>query len=251
MAQGDNPVVQQLEEQMERIQERLRRPQRSGGGWLKLLGGLGLGAIVGGALAFYLRSREEEPAYAPPPPPPASPRRDDAILLRPAPTPPSAPAAKNDDAPITLKTPVVPATPPAEEPTPAPATESAVAPAAAEAGTEAAQPASSDSAPPADVAAEEPATATEEAAAPELSGGVEALTDEEALEAPVAEFYANAVVPTDGQCPASHPIKGNINRNGLLIFHTPDSNNYERTKAEACFASAADAEAAGFRKSRS
>ncbi|MFN8513881.1 MAG: hypothetical protein U0841_15120 [Chloroflexia bacterium] len=58
-------------------------------------------------------------------------------------------------------------------------------------------------------------------------------------------------MPTDGQCPASHPIKGNINRNGLLIFHTPDSNNYERTKAEACFASEADAEAAGFRKSRS
>ncbi len=42
MAQGDNPVVQQLEEQMARIQERLRRPQRSGGGWLKLLGGLHL-----------------------------------------------------------------------------------------------------------------------------------------------------------------------------------------------------------------
>jgi hypothetical protein len=231
MAQGDNPAVQQLEAGMERIQELLKRPRRSGGGWLKLLGGIGLGALAGGVIAFLLRSREEEPLYVPPPPPPA-PRRDDAILLRPAPTPP---AAQDDDAPITLKTPSAPAEPPAAE----------------EASAATAPPVASDPAPPAEAAAadpEETATPEEESAAP---ADAEELTAEEVMDAPVAEFYPNAVVPTDGQCPASHPIKGNINRNGQLIFHTPGSNNYGRTNAEACFATEEDAEAAGFRKSRS
>jgi hypothetical protein len=207
----------------------LRRPQRSGGGWLKLLGGLGLGALVGGALAFFLRSREEEPFYAPPPP--APPRRDDdAILLRASPAPPSAPAAaEEDDEPTVLKTLGVPATAPAAEPVAAPPAE---------------EPSDDVAAP----AAEEPAAPAEASA---MTHDADDLTAEEAMDAPVAEFYANAVVPTEGQCPASHPIKGNINRNGQLIFHTPDSNNYARVNAEACFVSEEDAEAAGFRKSRS
>jgi hypothetical protein len=238
MGQGENPVVQQLEERMGRIQELLERPQRSGGGWLKLLGGLGLGALLGGAVAYFLRSREEEPFYAPPPPPPAPPRRDDdAVLLRAAPAPPGAPAAaEEDDQPIVLRTPSAPAAPPAEEAVAAPSAEApgddvAAAPEAAVAP-----------------AAEEAAAPL---AAPAATGDAEELTAEEAMDAPVAEFYPNAVMPTDGQCPASHPIKGNINRNGELIFHTPGSNNYERTNAEACFANEEDAEAAGFRKSRS
>jgi hypothetical protein len=239
MGQGENPVVQQLEEQMERIRERLERPKRSGGGSFGLIAGVALGALAGGALAFFLRSREEEPLYAPPPPPPPAPARrdDDAVLLRAAPAAPSAPAAaEEEDEPIVLKTPSAPATPPVEE--------SAAAPAAEAPSDDVAATAEAEAAP----VAEEPAAPAEAATMPE---GLEELTAEEVMDAPVAEFYANAVVPTDGQCPASHPIKGNINRNGQLIFHTPDSNNYARVNAEACFVSEEDAEAAGFRKSRS
>ena len=239
MGQGENPVVQQLEEQMERIRERLERPQPKRGGWFGLLAGVGLGALVGGVLAFFLRSRDEESLYAPPPPPPpARPRRDDdAVLLRAAPAPPSAPAAaEEDDEPIVLKTPSAPATPPAEEPAATPA---------AEAPSDDAAATTEDGAAP---AAEESA---EPAETPTETGDTDELTAEEAMDAPVAEFYPNAVVPTEGQCPASHPVKGNINRNGQLIFHTPDSNNYARVNAEACFANEEDAEAAGFRKSRS
>lgn len=251
MGQGENPVVQQLEEQMARIQERLARPERSRGGWFGLIAGVGLGALAGGALAYLLRSREEEPLYSPPPPPPAPPRReDDAIVLRVAPTPPSAPAAVEEaDEPIVLQTSGAPATPPAEGFAEEVAADDTEEVAEVEA-TPADESANDDTAAPVEEApAAEEAAVPVEASAASVDG--EELTAEEAMDAPVAEFYPNAVVPTDGQCPATHPIKGNINRNGHLIFHTPNSNNYERTNAEACFASEADAEAAGFRKSRS
>lgn len=56
--------------------------------------------------------------------------------------------------------------------------------------------------------------------------------------------------PVDGVCPASHPIKGNRGSMGALIYHVPDGRNYDRTKPEACFATVADAEAAGYRPPR-
>jgi hypothetical protein len=51
----------------------------------------------------------------------------------------------------------------------------------------------------------------------------------------------------DGSCPLSHPIKLNEPSG---IFHVPDGQFYARTKAERCYANAADAEADGFRASR-
>lgn len=58
------------------------------------------------------------------------------------------------------------------------------------------------------------------------------------------------VEPVDGACPASHPIKGNHGSGGEFIYHLPEGRLYERTNAEVCFATEADAEAAGYRASK-
>ena len=50
-------------------------------------------------------------------------------------------------------------------------------------------------------------------------------------------------------CPETHPIKGNKSSSGELIYHSPGGALYERTQAEACFATGAAAEAAGYRAS--
>ncbi len=51
----------------------------------------------------------------------------------------------------------------------------------------------------------------------------------------------------DGSCPESAPIKGS--RSG--IYHLPQGDaNYARTRAVACFATVADAQAAGYRAAR-
>jgi endonuclease YncB( thermonuclease family) len=53
-----------------------------------------------------------------------------------------------------------------------------------------------------------------------------------------------------GDCPADRPVKANISDNGR-IYHLPGSRHYDRTRiggaGEACLASAAEAEALGFR----
>ncbi|MFD2168458.1 thermonuclease family protein [Tumebacillus lipolyticus] len=56
-----------------------------------------------------------------------------------------------------------------------------------------------------------------------------------------------AVQPTG--C-ADPNIKGNINTKGEKIYHVPGGRYYEQTKAEQLFCSPAEAEAAGFRKSK-
>jgi hypothetical protein len=45
--------------------------------------------------------------------------------------------------------------------------------------------------------------------------------------------------------PEGFPVKGNADS---MLYHTPDSPFYDRTKAEVWFASAEAAEAAGFSK---
>lgn len=55
------------------------------------------------------------------------------------------------------------------------------------------------------------------------------------------------VEPTDGTCPATHPIKLNENSG---IFHVPDGRFYDRTKADRCYASADDAMADGYRQAK-
>ena len=52
--------------------------------------------------------------------------------------------------------------------------------------------------------------------------------------------------PVDGQCAGK--IKGNIGSSGK-IYHIPGGSFYDRTDAERCFSTEADAIAEGFRKS--
>ena len=52
--------------------------------------------------------------------------------------------------------------------------------------------------------------------------------------------------PSGMACPASHPLKGN---RSSMIYHQPGAEFYDQTRPEDCFASPADAEAAGYRAS--
>jgi hypothetical protein len=54
--------------------------------------------------------------------------------------------------------------------------------------------------------------------------------------------------PVEGACPPGYPIKGNSNSR---IYHAPGGRFYERTVPERCYASAADAEADGYRAAKS
>ena len=56
------------------------------------------------------------------------------------------------------------------------------------------------------------------------------------------------VAPVDGACPSGYPIKGNSNSR---IYHVPGGRFYDRTVPERCYASAADAEADGYRAAKS
>ncbi|HLC44372.1 MAG: hypothetical protein A2722_03910 [Candidatus Doudnabacteria bacterium RIFCSPHIGHO2_01_FULL_50_11] len=58
---------------------------------------------------------------------------------------------------------------------------------------------------------------------------------------------APALMPIDGECGGK--IKGNISSSGK-IYHMPGGAFYTRTQAEACFTTEAEAQAAGFRKSK-
>lgn len=59
------------------------------------------------------------------------------------------------------------------------------------------------------------------------------------------------VRPTGSDCPADHPVKGNIRDRepdkGAKIYHLPGSSSYDATKPERCFVDAAEAEQAGYR----
>jgi large subunit ribosomal protein L4 len=62
--------------------------------------------------------------------------------------------------------------------------------------------------------------------------------------APAAELPAGAMAPTaDGEAPEGYDIKGNADSG---LYHVPGSAFYSRTVAEVWFASAEDAEAAGY-----
>jgi hypothetical protein len=59
---------------------------------------------------------------------------------------------------------------------------------------------------------------------------------------------AGAVPGPDGEAPApEYTIKGNA---GSMLFYTPESPSYERTRAEVWFRTAEEAVAAGFKESR-
>ncbi len=57
--------------------------------------------------------------------------------------------------------------------------------------------------------------------------------------------------PVSGNsCPADAPIKGNVSSSGEPIYHKPGGQFYDRTNPEQCFASEAEAQAAGYRASK-
>ena len=60
---------------------------------------------------------------------------------------------------------------------------------------------------------------------------------------PVAEW----VPPVDGRCPDGHPVKA---KQASGIYHLPGMMNYVRTVPDRCYASAAGAEADGFRPAK-
>ena len=53
---------------------------------------------------------------------------------------------------------------------------------------------------------------------------------------------------SDGSCPLTHPVKGNDGSSGK-VYHVPGGVSYQVTRAEVCFATVRDAEAAGYRPS--
>jgi hypothetical protein len=55
------------------------------------------------------------------------------------------------------------------------------------------------------------------------------------------------VEPTDGGCPASHPVKAKLSSK---IFHLPGMLNYERTAPDRCYIDASAAEADGLRAAK-
>jgi hypothetical protein len=68
------------------------------------------------------------------------------------------------------------------------------------------------------------------------------------IERPAPAADAAWVDPLDGgACPLTHPVKANAQSQ---IFHVPGGLSYDRTRAERCYRSPADAEADGFRAAK-
>ena len=88
--------------------------------------------------------------------------------------------------------------------------------------------------------------AVEAAPATEVAGLVDAP---EAAATEAAELPAGAAAPlADGSAPEGYSVKGNADSG---LYHEPDGRWYDATVAEFWFKSAADAEAAGFKKAGS
>ena len=88
--------------------------------------------------------------------------------------------------------------------------------------------------------------AVEAAPATEVAGLVDAP---EAAATEAAELPAGAAAPlADGSAPEGYTVKGNADSG---LYHEPDGRWYDATVAEFWFKSAADAEAAGFKKAGS
>jgi hypothetical protein len=64
---------------------------------------------------------------------------------------------------------------------------------------------------------------------------------------PAATDDATWIPAEGGTCPLSHPVKAN---GSSKIFHVPGGLSYERTRADRCYRSPADAEADGYRAAK-
>jgi hypothetical protein len=83
------------------------------------------------------------------------------------------------------------------------------------------------------------------------------------MNTPVPPRTARPTVPTDGgapsprgtgsappegiDCPAGYPIKGDRATGSEWLYRAPGAESYETTRPEECFATEADAQAAGYR----
>jgi large subunit ribosomal protein L17 len=88
-----------------------------------------------------------------------------------------------------------------------------------------------------------PAKPAAEAAAPETAADVVVEESESDDEHPYGA--GSHAAPEDGSEPAGYPVKGNADS---MLYHTPDSEYYDRTVAEVWFKTEEDAEKAGFSK---
>jgi NAD(P) transhydrogenase subunit alpha len=91
-----------------------------------------------------------------------------------------------------------------------------------------------------------PAAATSQPTAPTTPAspnGLTAASPDAPTEAPAGAVVGNGSV----DCPSDYPIKGNASSH---IYHVPDGGSYNRTIPEFCFATEADAEAAGYREAQ-
>lgn len=84
-----------------------------------------------------------------------------------------------------------------------------------------------------------------EANAPEA--GVETVETVETAQPETGATEAGEAKADEGECPADRPIKGNASS---MIYHLPGSRFYGRTIPEVCFATAEEAEAAGYRAAK-
>ena len=93
-----------------------------------------------------------------------------------------------------------------------------------------------------------PQPRVENPAAPATPASAEPVTATEPVAAQAAQAGGGDawVEPTDGTCPASHPVKAKMSSK---IFHVAGGLNYERTHPDRCYRDAAAAEADGLRKS--
>jgi len=95
---------------------------------------------------------------------------------------------------------------------------------------------------PPEIVIEEPSFNSQLNPTPQVEGTqVESLKPVES-----ATEISSPLAPVEGECPGR--IKGNIGSSGK-IYHVPGGSFYDRTIAELCFATEADARAAGFRAS--
>jgi hypothetical protein len=130
---------------------------------------------------------------------------------------------------------------PAANPVPQPGSVTAPPPAESEATPDTAPPATdpptTDTAPP---ATDPPTTDT----APPVT---DAPVTAPATDAPVRAAPRWVPPDSDGNCPDSHPVKGNRPRR---IYHVPGGRYYDSTQATRCFCTPEDAEADGYRAAK-
>ena len=213
--------------------------------------GLGLGLLLGAALAIYktLEARREVAAPAPQPWTPVSPPPPEPSVAKAPPKPSVATAPPKPSVPRTPPKPSVTATQPKPQAAPSPRPQPTPAPPRREPE-------------PVPAPVEQPVDEVGEPI-PEVPAAPLNDTDEitpakkqsprraaRAAKKTVAKKAAPAqpwVDPEGRMCPASHPVKAKL---ASKIFHVPGGFNYERTVPDRCYRDVPAAEGDGLRQSK-